>query len=45
MAIGGQYPQSVNKVADPYIGLPQSTVDLIKNDKAVMAVDWVRVTR
>ena len=45
LALGGQYPQSVNKVADPYIGLPQSTVDLIKSDKAVMVVDWVRVTR
>jgi beta-glucanase (GH16 family) len=45
MALGGQYPQSVNKVAEPYVGLPQSTVDLIKADQAVMVVDWVRVTR
>jgi beta-glucanase (GH16 family) len=45
LALGGQYPQSVNKVAEPYVGLPQSTVDLIKSNKAVMAVDWVRVTR
>ena len=45
LALGGQYPQSVNKVAEPYVGLPQSTVDLIKSDKAVMVVDWVRVTR
>jgi beta-glucanase (GH16 family) len=45
LALGGQYPQSVNKVAEPYVGLPQSTVDLIKADNAVMIVDWVRVTR
>ena len=45
LALGGQYPQSVNKVAEPYVGLPPSTVDLIKADKAVMVVDWVRVTR
>jgi beta-glucanase (GH16 family) len=44
LALGGQYPQSVNKVAEPYVGMPQSTVDLIKADKAVMVVDWVRVT-
>jgi len=45
LALGGQYPQSVNGVAQPYVGLPQSTVDLIAADKAVMVVDWVRVTR
>ena len=45
LALGGQYPQAVNKVAAPYLGLPQSTVDLITADKAVMLVDWVRVTR
>jgi len=45
LALGGQYPQAVNKVAEPYVGLPQSTVDLIKADSAVMIVDWVRVTR
>ena len=45
LALGGQYPQSVNKVTEPYVGLPASTVDLIAADKAVMVVDWVRVTR
>jgi beta-glucanase (GH16 family) len=45
LALGGQYPQAVNKVAEPYVGLPQSTVDLIATDKAAMVVDWVRVTR
>ena len=44
-ALGGQYPQSVNKAEEPYVGLPQSTVDSIGADKAVMVVDWVRVSR
>ena len=43
-AIGGAYPQAVNGAREPYPGLPQSTVDVIKADKAVMLVDWVRVT-
>lgn len=45
LALGGQYPQSVNNVTEPYVGLPESTVNLIEADKAVMLVDWVRVTR
>jgi beta-glucanase (GH16 family) len=44
-AIGGGYPQAVNGVHRPYKGLPQSTVDLIKDRKGVMLVDWVRVTK
>jgi beta-glucanase (GH16 family) len=44
LAIGGQYPQAVNKVNTPYVGLPEATVDLIKADKALMLVDWVRIT-
>lgn len=43
-ALGGQYPQSVNKVAEPYHGLPASTVELVKAGQARMLVDWVRVT-
>jgi beta-glucanase (GH16 family) len=44
-ALGGQYPQSVNKVTAPYPGLPPSTVDLLKTGHVRMLVDWVRVTR
>lgn len=44
-AIGGVYPHAINQVASPYLGVPQSTVDLIKADEAVMRVDWVRVTQ
>jgi beta-glucanase (GH16 family) len=44
-ALGGGYPAGVNKVKEPYFGLPDTTVQLIKEDKARMLVDWVRVTR
>ncbi|OCX53504.1 hypothetical protein BEL04_04175 [Mucilaginibacter sp. PPCGB 2223] len=44
-ALGGGYPQGVNKVQSPYPGLPQSTVDKIKAGKADYLVDWVLVTR
>ena len=45
LAIGGQYPQGVNKITTPYPGLAADTVDLIKADKATMLVDWIRVSR
>jgi beta-glucanase (GH16 family) len=45
LAIGGQYPQSVNKTSQPYVGLPAATVELIKADKVRMLVDWIRVTK
>lgn len=45
LALGGSYAQSVNGVREPYAGLPQPTVDLIKSNKALILVDWVRVTR
>ncbi len=44
-ALGGGYPQSNNKVTEPYYGLPQSTVNLIKAGKAKVLVDWVLVTK
>ncbi|HTI35917.1 MAG TPA: glycoside hydrolase family 16 protein [Vicinamibacterales bacterium] len=43
-AIGGVYPHAVNGVERPYSGVPQSTVAAIEAGKAVMLVDWVRVT-
>jgi beta-glucanase (GH16 family) len=44
-AIGGVYPRAINATASPYLGVPPSTVDLIKEGNAVMLVDWVRVTQ
>jgi len=43
-AVGGSYPHSVNHAQTPYFGLPQSTADTIEAGKAVMLVDWIRVT-
>lgn len=43
-AIGGIYPHAVNQVDKPYFGLPQTTVDTIEAGRAVMLVDWIRVT-
>ena len=44
-AIGGGYPNGINKIAKPYFGLAQSSVDKIKAGKAKVYVDWVLVTR
>ena len=46
LALGGGYPRSVNGAkGPPYVGLPDSTVQLIRRDGAAVLVDWVRVTR
>jgi beta-glucanase (GH16 family) len=45
LALGGGYPQSVNKADAPYPGLPEATVRAIKKDEPKILVDWVRVTR
>jgi beta-glucanase (GH16 family) len=44
-AIGGGYPNGVNKVTSPYFGVPQETVDKVKAGGVEMDVDWVRVTQ
>jgi beta-glucanase (GH16 family) len=45
LALGGGFPNAVNRVKSPYFGLPESTVELIKRGDAVTLVDWVRVTQ
>jgi hypothetical protein len=45
LALGGAYPQAVNHADTPHVGLPESTVDLIKSGGGQMLVDWVRVTK
>lgn len=42
-ALGGGYPGGVNKVKEPYFGLPQASVDLVKQGKGKILIDWVRV--
>jgi beta-glucanase (GH16 family) len=44
-ALGGGYPNGVNKIKSPYFGISQSTVDKIKAGQAKVLVDWVLVTR
>jgi len=44
-ALGGAYPVKINGVKTPYKGLPETTVQQIKNHQARMLVDWVRVTK
>ncbi|MBB5395525.1 family 16 glycosylhydrolase [Mucilaginibacter sp. AK015] len=44
-AVGGGYPNSVNKVSKPYYGLSQASVDKIKAGNARVYVDWVLVTK
>lgn len=44
-ALGGNYPAGVNKVKQPYLGLPEKTVKLIQKKQAKMLVDWVKVTQ
>lgn len=42
-ALGGAYPFKTSRIAKPYNGLPQTTVDKIKAGEVAMYVDWVRV--
>ncbi|MGE5499337.1 MAG: family 16 glycosylhydrolase [Syntrophothermus sp.] len=45
LALGGAYPVKTNGVKSPYPGIPESTVNLIKESKAKVLVDWVCVTK
>jgi len=44
-ALGGAYPVKINGVKQPYYGLPEASVKLVKAGEAKMFVDWVRVTK
>ncbi|MVN22656.1 family 16 glycosylhydrolase [Mucilaginibacter sp. HMF7410] len=44
-ALGGGYPNGVNKLKEPYFGLSQTSVDRIKAGQAKVFVDWVLVTQ
>jgi beta-glucanase (GH16 family) len=44
-ALGGAYPVKINGVKSPYYGLPDATVEMIRQQKAKMYVDWVKVTQ
>lgn len=44
-ALGGGYPNGVNKITSPYFGISQATVNKIKSGQAKVLVDWVLVTK
>jgi beta-glucanase (GH16 family) len=44
-ALGGMYPFSVNGIQSPYLGMSETTVQLIKDNRAKVLIDWVRVTK
>jgi beta-glucanase (GH16 family) len=44
-ALGGAYPVKINGIRSPYLGIPESTVQLVKENHAKVLIDWVRVTR
>ncbi len=44
-ALGGGYPEGVNKIKTPYPGLAEYSVNEIKAGEAKVFVDWVLVTK
>lgn len=44
-ALGGAFPVKINGIKKPFYGMLESTLDLIKQQKATMTVDWVKVTQ
>ncbi len=44
-AVGGVYPYKINSIKEPYYGLSAAALDSIRNGKAKMLVDWVKVTK
>lgn len=45
LALGGAYPFKTNGVETPYNGLPEPTVERIREDGIAIQIDWVRVTQ
>ena len=45
LALGGAYPYKTNGVKTPYNGIPEATVQKIKNGQGKVLVDWVKITK
>ena len=45
LALGGAYPAKTNGVKLPYYGFPESTLQLLKDGKGKVLVDWVKITK
>lgn len=44
-ALGGTYPFKVSGIHSPYYGIAEETVQKIKDNQAILLVDWVRVIK
>jgi hypothetical protein len=46
-AVGGIFPVEINGIKGPgqRYGLPETTADLIKQNKVTMMVDWVKISQ
>lgn len=44
LALGGTYPFKTHGVGAPYYGLPDETVQTIRNTPVRLLVDWVKIT-
>lgn len=44
-ALGGVYPFKTNGIHAPYYGIPEATVESIRNNEIKLLVDWVKVVR
>ncbi len=44
-ALGGAYPQKINGIKNPFYGLSAPALEAVKNNKARMYVDWVKITQ
>lgn len=42
-ALGGRYPYKTNGICKPYYGIPESTVEAIRENNVKFLVDWVKV--
>ncbi|NVJ03125.1 family 16 glycosylhydrolase [Myxococcus sp. AM009] len=45
LAVGGTYPHGVNGATTPYFGVPQSTLNHIRDTAPALEVDWVRYSQ
>ncbi|RDC65502.1 glycoside hydrolase family 16 protein [Adhaeribacter pallidiroseus] len=45
LALGGAYPYKTNGVKTLYNGIPEATVQKIKNGQGKVLVDWVKITK
>lgn len=45
IALGGGYPHKIYGIKKPYFGLPEETVQAIRNNDVRFMVDWVKISQ